>query len=111
MAIPNGGLITETNQQYYAGAQGFTVTDIAGQSNFTFTFNTNLILGDPNPANTDYALNNFKLYSSSDGINYIEYVLAYTLDRNVISLASLTKQWEYWSACCKRRKKVGGREV
>ncbi len=88
MAIPNGGLITETNQQYYAGAQGFTVTDIAGQSKFTFTFNTDLILGDPNPANIDYALNNFKLYSSSDGINYIEYVLAYTLDRNVISLAA-----------------------
>ena len=88
MAIPNGGLITETNQQYYAGAQGFTVTDIAGQSKFTFTFNTDLILGDPNPANIDYALNNFKLYSSADGINYIEYVLAYTLDRNVISLAA-----------------------
>ncbi len=94
MAIPNGGLITETNQQYYAGAQGFTVTDIAGQSKFTFTFNTDLILGDPNPANIDYALNNFKLYSSSDGINYIEYVLAYTLDRNVISLAAPLAQNE-----------------
>ena len=88
MAIPNGGLITETNQQYYAGAQGFAVTDIAGQSNFTFTFNTNLILGDPDPANADYALNNFKLYSSVDGINYIEYILSYSIDRNVISLAA-----------------------
>tara|TARA_R110002020_G_scaffold238924_2_gene451470 strand:- start:3583 stop:4821 length:1239 start_codon:yes stop_codon:yes gene_type:complete len=88
MAIPNGGLITETNQQYYAGAQGFTVTDIAGQSNFTFTFNTNLILGDPDPANADYALNNFKLYSSVDGITYVEYILSYSIDRNVISLAA-----------------------
>ena len=88
MAIPNGGLITETNQQYYAGAQGFTVTAIAGQSDFTFTFNTNLILGDPDPANADYALNNFKLYSSVDGINYIEYILSYSIDRNVISLAA-----------------------
>ena len=88
MAIPNGGLITETNQQYYAGAQGFAVTDIAGQSNFTFTFNTNLILGDPDPANADYALNNFKLYSSVDGITYVEYILSYSIDRNVISLAA-----------------------
>jgi hypothetical protein len=88
MAIPNGGLITETNQQYYAGAQGFTVTAVAGQSDFTFTFNTNLILGDPDPANADYALNNFKLYSSVDGINYIEYILSYSIDRNVISLAA-----------------------
>ena len=30
---PNGGLITETNQQYYAGAQGFTTT--APQQVFT----------------------------------------------------------------------------
>jgi len=88
MAIPNGGLITETNQQYYAGAQGFTVTAIAGQSDFTFTFNTNLTLGDPDPANADYALNNFKLYSSVDGINYIEYISSYSIDRNVISLAA-----------------------
>ena len=88
MAIPNGGLITETNQQYYAGAQGFTVTAIAGQSDFTFTFNTNLTLGDPDPANANYALNNFKLYSSVDGINYIEYILSYSIDRNVISLAA-----------------------
>jgi len=88
MATPNGGLITETNQQYYAGAQGFTVTAIAGQSDFTFTFNTNLILGDYDPANADYALNNFKLYSSVDGINYIEYISSYSIDRNVISLAA-----------------------
>jgi|TARA_R110000787_G_scaffold70588_2_gene156854 hypothetical protein len=88
MATPNGGLITETNQQYYAGAQGFVVTAIAGQSDFTFTFNTNLILGDTDPVNADYALNNFKLYSSVDGINYIEYILPYSIDRNVISLAA-----------------------
>ena len=38
MAIPDGGLITETNQQYYAGAQGFLVSAPGGQSTFTFTF-------------------------------------------------------------------------
>jgi hypothetical protein len=25
MPIPNNGLITETNRQYYEGAQGFTI--------------------------------------------------------------------------------------
>ena len=44
MPMPNGGLITETNSQYYAGAQGFVVTAAAGQNDFTFTFNTTLIL-------------------------------------------------------------------
>ena len=57
MAQPNGGLITETNQQYYAGAQGFTVSDPAGQSDFTFTFDTSLVFGDYDPANVDYAKN------------------------------------------------------
>ena len=79
MPMPNGGLITETNSQYYAGAQGFVVTAVAGQNDFTFTFNTNLILGNSDPAQTDYALNNFKLYSSADGITYTEYILPYTL--------------------------------
>mgnify|MGYP000352546608 CR=1 FL=1 len=44
MAFPNGGLITETNRQYYAGSQGFQVEDLAGQASFTFTFDTNLVL-------------------------------------------------------------------
>ena len=79
MPMPNGGLITETNSQYYAGAQGFVVTAVAGQNDFTFTFNTTLILGSSDPAQTDYALNNFKLYSSADGITYTEYILPYTL--------------------------------
>ena len=70
MPMPNGGLITETNAQYYAGAQGFSTT--APQQNFTFTFDTPLNLGDPDPATVDYALNNFKLYASSDGITYLE---------------------------------------
>ena len=64
MAIPDGGLITETNQQYYAGAQGFLVTNVLGQSTFTFTFDTQLVFGNWDPTNVDYALNNFKLYAS-----------------------------------------------
>ena len=43
MSIPNGGLITETNRQYYEGAQGFQVDNIAGQNSFTTTFNSLLV--------------------------------------------------------------------
>ena len=84
MAQPNGGLITETNQQYYAGAQGFTVSDPAGQTDFTFTFDTDLVFGDYDPANVDYAKNNFKLYSSPTGLTYTEYVLPYTVENNIV---------------------------
>ena len=86
MPTPNGGLITETNEQYYAGAQGFVVSNALGQTVFTFTFNTDLILGSFDPANVNYGKNNFKLYSSVDGITYTEYTNSYTLDRNVITL-------------------------
>jgi len=58
MAFPNGGLITETNRQYYAGSQGFQVEDPSGQLSFTFTFDTDLVLGSYNPTDTNYALNN-----------------------------------------------------
>ena len=86
MPTPNGGLITETNEQYYAGAQGFVVSNALGQTVFTFTFNTDLILGSSDPTNINYGKNNFKLYSSADGITYTEYITAYTVDRNVITL-------------------------
>ena len=49
MPMPNGGLITETNAQYYAGAQGFVVTAVAGQNDFTFTFDTPLKFGSFDP--------------------------------------------------------------
>lgn len=85
MAFPNGGLITETNRQYYAGSQGFQVTDIAGQASFTFTFDTNLILGSWDLGNDNYALNNFKLYTSSDGLIYTEVIVEYSLTGNTIT--------------------------
>jgi hypothetical protein len=72
MAFPDGGLITETNRQYYEGAQGFQVMDLVGQNAFTFTFNTDIIYYSWDPNDTNYALNNFKLYYSSDGLNYTE---------------------------------------
>ena len=84
MPIPNGGLITETNEQYYAGAQRFISS---GATTFTTTFNTDLVFGSYDPANVDYALNNFKLYTSPDGIpgNYTEYTGEYTVANNTIT--------------------------
>lgn len=75
MPIPNNGLITETNRQYYEGAQGFQVVNenTSGigppqpTNSFTTTFNTDLIFGSDNPNDVNYALNNFKLYLSSTG--------------------------------------------
>ena len=82
------GVINETNQQYYAGAQGFVVENAGGQSKFTFTFDTNLVFGSFDPSEVDYALNNFKLYSSADGITYTEYITSYTVTGNTISLGT-----------------------
>jgi hypothetical protein len=87
MAFPNGGLITETNRQYYAGSQGFQVKELGVDDTvFTFTFDTQLILGSYNPSDVNYALNNFKLYHSVDGLTYDEYILPYTLEGNTITL-------------------------
>ena len=106
MAQPNGGLITETNQQYYAGAQGFTVSDPAGQSDFTFTFDTDLVFGDYDPAGIDYAKNNFKLYSSPTGLTYTEYVLQYTVEDNVVKLNAALPQGE--TLVCQLKTLTGG---
>jgi len=85
MPLPNGGLIVETNEQYYAGAQGFI--SVAGQNQtFTSTFNIDLILGSFDPAQANYTLNNFKLYTSADDVTYTEYILAYTVVDNVITI-------------------------
>jgi hypothetical protein len=78
-------LITETNQQYYQGAQGFRGdnTTVA----FKTTFDTELVLGNFDPNNINYALNNFKLYTSSTGLpgSYSEYITQYTVVGNVIT--------------------------
>ena len=66
MPFPNGGLITETNRQYYEGAQGFTGD--GHRLSFLTTFNTNLVYGSYDPNNINYALNNYKLYASPNGI-------------------------------------------
>ena len=83
------GLITETNQQYYQGAQGFLSTGDAAQV-YPTTFDTDLIFGNWNPASTNYALNNFKVYTSATGLpqTYTEYLLAYTVVNNVIDITA-----------------------
>ena len=84
-------LITETNQQYYQGAQGFRGTGNA--LTITTTFDTDLVFGsvdawDPN--NQYYALNNFKIYTSTTGIpgSWSEYLLAYTVINNKITFTA-----------------------
>ena len=59
-------LITETNQQYYQGVQIF-ISDGSGSETFETTFNTDLVFGSFDPTITNYALNNFKLYTSAKG--------------------------------------------
>jgi hypothetical protein len=80
------GLITESNQQYYAGSQRFLSAAGTNQT-FTTTFDTELVLGSYDPTQTDYALNNFKLYTAAPGVlTYTEYVLLYTVANNVITI-------------------------
>jgi len=90
MPIPNGGLITETNQQYYEGAQGFQQNGAGSLTDFTTTFNTNLVFGNYNPATDAYGLNNFKLYTSATGLpgTYTEYVSQYGVTGNTITFSS-----------------------
>jgi len=82
------GLITETNEQYYAGSQKFIVPGDAPNQQFTTTFNTELVFGSSNPSTIEYAINNFKLYKADIGsLTYTEYVLPYTVSGNTITIA------------------------
>ncbi len=87
MPIPNGGLITETNEQYYAGAQRF-LSD--GNGKVTATFNTDLVFSTSNTALPEYALNNFQIYTSANNApgSYTEYSAAYNVVNNEITFAS-----------------------
>ncbi len=78
-------LLTENNRQYYEGAQGFRLNGTTSQ--FTTTFDTNLVFSSYNPLKTNYALNNFKIYTSSNGIpgTWSEYISAYSVSGNTIS--------------------------
>ena len=89
MPIPNGGLITETNEQYYAGAQRFLISDppVVGDS-VTTTFNTDLTYDSVNAS-----LTNFVVYTSPTGLalTYDKFTGPYTVVGNIITFgASLT---------------------
>jgi len=83
-------LITETNQQYYQGAQPFLIPATGTNQEFTTTFNTDLVFGSFDPTNVDYALNNFKLYTSATGLpgSFTEYTSAYTVTNNTIKVTN-----------------------
>jgi hypothetical protein len=85
MPLPNNGLITETNRQYYEGAQGF-IAD--GSDYYATTFNTDLVLASWDPSTVNYALNNFKVYQSPNGLpgTFNEIVTTYNNDDNVNTL-------------------------
>jgi hypothetical protein len=94
MAKPDGGLVQETNAQYYAGSQTFLAD---GTSNtFTTTFNTDLVLGNYDPTAVNYANNNFKLYTSPNGIpgTYTEYTQDYSVLNNTITFTATPAQNE-----------------
>ncbi len=83
-------LTTETNQQYYQGAQPFLIPATGTNQEFTTTFNTDLVFGSFDPTNVDYALNNFKLYTSATGLpgSFTEYTNTYTVTNNTIKVAN-----------------------
>jgi hypothetical protein len=82
-------LITENNAQYYAGTQDFLVSNAAAGQSYTCTFDTDLVFGSHNPLETNYALNNFKLYTAAAGVaTYTEYTAAYTVLNNVIKITN-----------------------
>jgi hypothetical protein len=86
MPIPNGGLITETNEQYYAGAQRFLISNpaVIGDS-VTATFNTDLTYDSVNAQ-----LTNFVVYTSDTGLagSYSEFAPGYTVTGNTITFTS-----------------------
>ena len=77
-------LITENNRQYYEGAQGFRGDGV--ETTFTTTFNTDLKWFAASNAVIDYALNNFKLYTSANGLpgSWSEIIADYSVSGNTI---------------------------
>ena len=78
-------LITENNRQYYEGAQGFRGDGTT--VSFTTTFNTNLEWYAASGSDINYTKNNFKLYSSSNGLpgSWSEVTTGYTVSGNTIT--------------------------
>ncbi len=90
-------LVTETNQQYYQGAQVFLIPTTGTGQEFPTTFHTDLIFGSYDSADVNYALNNFKLYLSSSGLpgSFQEYEDPYTVENNTIKVTNSLNQNYY----------------
>jgi len=95
-------LIKETNRQYYEGAQGFKGN--GSNYSFTTTFNTDLVWYSADPSNTNYAKNNFKLYSSPNGLpdSWTEITSGYILSGNTIRFDSPPADGTYITVQLKR---------
>jgi hypothetical protein len=78
-------LLTENNRQYYEGAQGFQGN--GSNKSFTTTFNTDLVFGAASSTNVNYALNNFKIYTSTNAqpSTWSEVTSGYTVVGNTIT--------------------------
>jgi hypothetical protein len=78
-------LLTENNRQYYEGAQGFRGD--GSNKSFTTTFNTDLVFGAASNTNVNYALNNFKIYTSANAqpSTWSEVTSGYTVTGNTIT--------------------------
>jgi len=72
MSIPNGGLITETNRQYYAGAQQKYITTAGAGQTIISTFDTPLVFGSSDVSNNNYLLNSFKIFTSLNALTWTE---------------------------------------
>ena len=103
------GLITETNEQYYAGSQKFLVPNDGPDQKFTTTFDTDLVFGGGtawSPTDTNYALNNFKIYSALPGVlTYTEYILPYSVSGNTITI---TEDFNQYVSIVVQLKKLDG---
>ena len=75
MPNPNGGLITETNAQYYSGQQAFTA--ILGQVNFVCTFNIDLVATIIGVSNTNFSV-------TVNGVISTDYQLSTSLSNTVV---------------------------
>ena len=81
-------LLTENNRQYYEGAQGFRGDGTT--TKFTTTFDTNLKWYAAERTDESYGKNNFKLYTSVNGIpgSWSEVVADYTVSGNTIEFTT-----------------------
>jgi hypothetical protein len=80
--------MSENNRQYYEGAQGFRGDGTT--TKFTTTFDTDLKWYAAERTNESYGKNNFKLYTSANGIpgSWSEVVADYTVSGNTIEFTT-----------------------